>query len=195
MNIVAVLMLKNENRLIPYLNKRNPPYTMLEQCLSKVAEIADGIIIIDNGSTDGSQEVYNRFANKILEIKYNLPDLKFNDIRDRSWLLEKASETKAKFMLQVDGDEVHEDAGIKWIKDYAENNASPVQILFPFINLWRSRDRYRTDKWNNSKQPRMWYLPDLRINGGSHELKGIIHSYAFDYPFGYPVKVADTKVI
>lgn len=182
--IVAGLMLKNENRFIFNKNfEEKPKFSMLEQCLNRVSEIADYIIIVDNDSTDGSRDIYEKYE-KIIHVKYN-KNLNFSDFRDRDYIINEAKKTDAKWMIMVDGDEVFEDNSVSWIKNFAQDNKNlkeNTRVWFKYINLWRSRTKYREDKWNSSKFARMFSLNNLKINGEE------LHSY--DITFSTP-EIAD----
>lgn len=58
MKISVCLMVKNEE-------------TFLEACLKSVQSIADEIVIVDTGSTDGTLQIAGRFADKLISIPFN----------------------------------------------------------------------------------------------------------------------------
>lgn len=171
--ITSCLMLKNENRFIfNEKYEKKPNKTMLEQCLDRVSQISDFIIVVDNGSDDGSLDVYKKY-DKIILVKNN-KNLSFSDYRDRKYLINEAKKTESKWMMMIDGDEVFEDRAVEWIREFAEKNYNPdknIRVWFKYINLWRFRTKYRVDKWNSSKFSRMWTLDGLKINGAD------LHSY------------------
>lgn len=165
--IIAGLMLKNENRLI-FNDKfdKKPKYSMLEQCLDCVNKIADEIIIVDNNSDDNSDFIYSKYK-KIIHIKKNI-ETNFSDFRDRDYLISEAKKRNGDWFLMVDGDEVFEDSAINWIKSFSNNKNNEnknIRVNFKYINLWRSRKKFRIDKWNSSKFFRLWSLKNLKIIG------------------------------
>jgi hypothetical protein len=178
--IVAGLMLKNENRFIYNCNyEQKPKLSMIQQCLNRVSDIADYIIIVDNDSDDGSKDIYKDYE-KIIHIKYN-KDLNFSDFRDRKYLIDEGKKTDAKWFMMIDGDEVFEDNSVEWIKKFCnddKNLSRNTRIWFKYVNLWRGRKKYRIDKWNSSKFARIWTLEELKINGED------LHSY--DVTFNSP---------
>jgi len=89
MKIVAILRIKNE---ILVINK----------CLAKLSELVDEIIVLDNGSTDGTQNVYVNFP-KITKILHTEG---YDEGRDKVMLLDEARKTNPDWILWIDGDEV-----------------------------------------------------------------------------------------
>lgn len=173
-------MLKDENRYIPHADGSLPPYTMLEQCLRRVRSIAGQMFIVDNGSTDGSKAVYQKYADIV---SYKPADRPFDDVRDRKHLLAMAQANGAKWMLVVDGDEVLEDKATDYIHSLVEvydemENTDNIVVFFEYINLWRSRKRYRTDAWSGDRYARLFTLKNLELVGTP------LHDYTFRHTEG-----------
>lgn len=172
-------MLRDENRLIKHEDGTlpNPPITMLEQCLRRLRSLVDAIYIVDNGSIDGSHEVYERFSDIIKYVRYHPRNIPFDDCRDRKILLEEVKKDSMDWVICIDGDEVYEDAMDDYVKTFCATH-SPLDhyaLKFHYINLWRGRMRYRIDKWNNSWYFRMFSVPDLEIIGTP------LHNYNFEF--------------
>jgi glycosyltransferase involved in cell wall biosynthesis len=178
--IAAILMLKNENRFILNEDGSPPPYTMLGQCLRRLESLVGHILVVDNGSTDCSRGLYQRYVDNVV---YNDPNLPFDDVRDRRRLLAMAKNTGAKWMLVVDGDEVLEDKATDYIHSLVEvydemENTDNIAVHFEYINLWRSRTRYRTDAWSNIWFPRLFTTNRLELDGTA------LHNYHFRFSSG-----------
>lgn len=182
--LCAVLMLKDENRFI--LNedgtKCNPPMTMLEQNIRSLNKYVDEIYIVDNGSTDGSDSVYEKYKydngnGRIVYLHKNDPNLPFDDVRDRKIMLNKAKERGMKWLLVVDGDEIYEDRSVEWIKNYCRNEDLSINhiVSFHYINFWRSRTKYRVDKWFTSYFMRLFSVNNLILSGTA------LHNYSFNH--------------
>lgn len=91
MKLVAILRIKNG---LPFV----------KPCLSKLEELVDEIIVLDNGSTDGTLENYKDFK-KIVEIIYTKD---FDEGRDKNLLLTAAKKRKPDWILMIDSDEIFE---------------------------------------------------------------------------------------
>lgn len=183
--ICAIMMLKNENRFIMHDDGKKPEYTMLEQNLRRLKSLVEEVYIVDNGSKDGSKEIYEKYRkDPIFYTQYNDENLPFDDVRDRVVLLEVAKRRGMKWMLVVDGDEIYEERADKWIHEFTQSNDHERHwgIKFHYINFWRSRLKYRTDAWNGSWFERLYSLKDLRIFGTA------LHNYGFQF-------IVDNKVI
>lgn len=179
-NICAILMLKNENRYILNEDGSKPQYTMLEQVIRRLKSIVEEVYIVDNGSTDGSREVYDKYKDVLIKyIVYNDPDLPFDDVRDRKILFEKAKERGMKWMLVVDGDEVYEDKATEWIHQFCQQDPhAHLNAKFHYVNIWRGRKKYRVDAWHNSWFARLYSIHNLVLFGDP------LHSYHFRYALG-----------
>lgn len=174
-------MLKDENRFIHHEDGRKPKYTMLEQNLRRLQSLVGEVYIVDNASEDGSEEVYDKYKDSLINyIRYNPKDLKFDDVRDRRILLEKAKERNMKWLLVVDGDEIYEDSADKYMHDFCKSN-SPYghhALKFLYVNFWRGREHYRTDAWNASWFPRLFSINNLVLTGTA------LHNYSFQFQSG-----------
>lgn len=176
--ICAVMMLKNENRFICHEDGRKPKYTMLEQCLRRISLIVEEVYIVDGNSSDGSKDIYEKYKGELITfIRYHDATEKFDEMY-RGEMMLKAQERGMKWMIVLDGDEVYEDGATKWIHNFCDNtdNNELVVAKFHYINFWRSRTKYRTDKWSTSYFKRLFAVnKDLVMIGGK------LHNYAFVY--------------
>ena len=91
--IALCMIVKNEEKII-------------ERCLSSVLPLIDSWVIIDTGSTDGTQDKIKKFFKKVgLRGKlHEKPWVNFGT--NRSEVLELARETDADYCLMIDSDEV-----------------------------------------------------------------------------------------
>jgi len=163
MKLVAILRVKNE---ILYIRK----------CLKRLSELVDEIIVLDNGSTDGTLEVYNDFP-KLIQL---LQTEGFDEGRDKIMLLEAAKERQPDWILWLDGDEVFEKSLTRDdLNKYM--NSSANKISFRLINFWMNEQdvRYGGSYFLYSiyPRPRMWrntegsFFLDKKIHNG--EIQGI----------------------
>lgn len=142
-DIGAILMLRNENKLVHGQGDAPPPFTMLRQQLEHL-QFCRRVYVLDGMSTDGSRDVYREFSNVSV---IDQPD-RFDENVFLNMLLGKLKEENlCGWMLNLDGDELLEEEGVNWLRSFAsEPHAEPhITVRFNYVNLWRSRRWYRTD--------------------------------------------------
>jgi glycosyltransferase involved in cell wall biosynthesis len=135
MKITAILRIKDE---ILYGSR----------CLEKLSELVDDIIVLDNGSTDGTLEMYKKFP----KIKKVLQTVGFDEGRDKCLLLEEAKKDNPDWILWTDADEVFENNFTRQdIDRYMSSGFN--RIVFRMCNFWLSESHCRYDG--------EWYLYSL----------------------------------
>lgn len=163
MKLAAILRIKNQIQTI-------------DECMQKLSEIADEIIVLDNGSTDGTLESYKKYS-KITKI---LNTIGFDEGRDKIMLLEEAKKTDADWLLWIDADEVFEK---HFTREVAERymRSRYNRVVFRMCNFWLSRERCRYDHeyylYTLHPQRSMWrnmpsaYFKNLVIHNG--DIQGV----------------------
>ena len=164
-HVIAMLMTKNENylRVGDDLWKPKHDLSMIEQYLFDIQHYVDGVVVVYNKKSndgkyqksDGTLEILQT-AKVVKKIHINPMDqLNFDGSRDRQILFDMAKEFDPEFFFTIDADEIACDQIVNWLP-HAFNDRNTNLWYFKEINLWRSRIKYRTDKWNNSWFPRLF---------------------------------------
>lgn len=163
MKLVAILRIKDE---ISYVRR----------CLDKLSELVDEIIVLDNGSTDGTYEVYSTY-HKIVEV---LQTEGFDEGRDKIMLLDAAKKRNPDWILWTDADEVFEAPMNRQVMEsYMQSKYN--QILFRMCNFWLSENMFRIDgkyfEYTLHPQRSMWrnvesaYFANKKIHNG--DIQGV----------------------
>lgn len=182
MKLVAILRVKNEMPIIA-------------ACLTKLSELADEIIVLDNGSTDGTLQLYPSFK-KIVAI---LKTEGYHEGRDKCLLLLKAKERNPDWLLWTDGDEVFETACTrKNMERYMRSRYD--RIRFRMCTFWMNERKFRIDgklllhtlepqrsMWRNNSHA---YFSNKKMHSG--DIRGI-RGATYISPFrikhyGYPTQ-------
>lgn len=140
----------------------------LDRCLSHARPYVDEIVIVDTGSTDGTQDIAKRYADVYDEIEW--PN-SFALARNHSFDLATGD-----FILVLDGDEYIEDeAGWKLIREVIEDEEVASAQL---------RVRNELGPGKLMAADRMWQervfknVPDLRYSGRVHnQIEASLHKY------------------
>ncbi|WP_224360798.1 glycosyltransferase [Hyalangium versicolor] len=93
-----------EPRLIAAYRVKNAEATLRES-LEATARFADGIVVLDDGSSDGTRALCEHHP---AVLRYEYQDLPFHERRDRNRVLTMAAEQGADWIISIDSDEVFE---------------------------------------------------------------------------------------
>ena len=175
MKIVAILRTKNS-------------LFVLDECLTKLSSLVDEIIILDNGSTDGTLDVVKKFP-KVVQIIFNDDTNNFHEGRDMNLLLTEAKKRNPDWITMAWPDEVFEKHLTRNIIDgYMHSRYNCVN--FRMCHFWLSMRYCRYDrrwlKYTLAPQRQMWrnlseaYFNDVVIHPGM--IRGI-NSKIYVSPF------------
>ncbi len=179
MKLIAILRIKDQ-------------IDVIDECLSKLSTLADEIIVLDNGSTDGTLEKYADYP-KIASV---LKTEGYDEGRDKIMLLNEAKKRKPDWILWIDADEVFEDHFSRAIVEkYMQSRYN--RVAFRMCNFWLGRERCIYDGqyylYNLHPQRSMWknmesaYFKDQKLHNG--DIRGVLgRTYLSPYRlkhFGY----------
>jgi len=167
MKLVAILRAKNE-------------ILVIRNCLSRLSELVNEIIVLDNGSTDGTLNAYKEFP-KVVKI---LQTEEYHEGRDKILLLEEAKKRNPDWILWIDSDEIFEKHFTRnVIEKYMQSKHN--RITFRLCHFWQSEKRCRIDKvfflYSLHPQRSMWrnvpvaYFKDQKMHNG--DIRGIKGGY------------------
>lgn len=169
MKIVAFLQLYNENE------RGN-----LRRCLDNCKSWADEIVIYDDASTDGSQEVYLEYTDKDLILFGNKNE--FNrELFHKQELLRIALKLNPDWIGWIDGDAIFDryiTTGLPQIIESA-NQMGVDGVFFHNLNLWKDECWYRMDNLYNN----LWHCCLWKNNGNLH-YKPVDSLHKQQYPNG-----------
>lgn len=163
MKLVAILRIKDQ-------------ILTINDCFLKLSEIVDEIVVLDNGSTDGTLEVYSQFP-KVITILHTVG---FDEGRDKILLLEEAKKRNPDWILWIDADEIFENHFTREVAE-AYMNSNYNRIVFRMCNFWLSHTQCRYDSeyylYTLHPQRSMWrnvdsaYFKNLVIHNG--DIQGV----------------------
>lgn len=122
--------------LLPVFNRED----LLPQCLEALAPAVDGIIALDDGSTDETPHIL-RQEPKVIEILTKPPKslAEWNDAANRLLLYEAAHAYHPEWLLCVDSDEILEPT-FQVYKDYLMDQSSRIWgYVFPLVAIYQDK--------------------------------------------------------
>lgn len=129
-------------------------------CIKSLLAFSDEVVVVDGGSTDGTWEELEDWANKEERLKVHQIVRDWSHSRfavfDGAQKAEARSKCNSEFLWQMDCDEVvHEDDCEKIIKLCKNFPMQADLVSLPVIEYWGSQDKVRADinpwKWRLSK--------------------------------------------
>jgi len=153
---------------------------IFRESLDKISEFADEIIVVDNGSTDGTLEIYEEYP----QITKVAPTEGFDEGRDKILGTKLAKEHGADWIFCIDADHVPETRFTKEkVQEMMANNEVSC-YWFRTVQFWRNKQEYRVDmRWKPGYElamfrntPESGFLPQ-KIHGGPQNIKGK-HEYS-----------------
>lgn len=135
----------------------------IEIMLNYIYPIVDEIIILDNGSTDGTQDIIRNFPDEKAKIKLyidaqNCPrynaETGWDEPRRRNFTFSRAS---GDWIMVLDPDECFEPRFAKAVREMMKDERYDV-YFFPTINFWNTIEIYRVGhpNWYPVPHARLW---------------------------------------
>ncbi len=198
-------MIENKKYKIIAVSRIKDSILTISEFLYRLTNLVDAIVIIDNGSTDGTKEVYKYFDDFILEIKDTEG---FNEGRDRILGLELARKYNPEWILYLDSDELFEEGFRKKELTRLLNKKNTDVYVFRLFHFWNSKIFYRFDKkylnYTLNYQPRLArnikeiYMKDKIIHSGFFygALRGRIKKHSarlLHYGYIYKKQINDKR--
>lgn len=128
---------------------------VIERCLESVKPIIDTWVIVDTGSTDGTQKIIKKYLKKIPGKLYNRPWINFEHNRNEAL---KLAQGKADYILIMDADDL-----LRFAKDFQLPSLEQELYFFEF-------------DYNGTRYKR----PQLIKSGLPWKWVGVLHEY-LDY--------------
>lgn len=145
MTIIALLQARNEERF-------------LKGWLENVAPAVDGIVALDDGSSDGTAEILAAHP-KLLELQSNPAGQPWNEYANQVGLIKAGRRHGAEWFLCLDADERLEERfvnGIRAIVAEADDRKLDALALQLF-DLWNDRRHYRVDgRWGTQARYKLF---------------------------------------
>ncbi|MBK6912087.1 MAG: methyltransferase domain-containing protein [bacterium] len=129
--MICQMRIKNEER-------------WLNDVLDQIALVADGVVILDDGSTDNTPALCAAHP-AVIEYAYQA-GASLDEARDKNLLLQMAMRHRPDWLLCMDGDELLEDGAAPRIYDAIRHCPAHVSTLdVQFLYMWDDLDHYRSD--------------------------------------------------
>lgn len=147
----------------------------IRESLERTSEFADEIVVLLARSQDRTEEIARSFPKVSVVEVWNEPEHPFDEQAERDWLLQKAIERGATWVISVDGDEVYEKKFVEMVPRLMRN---PNPQIFGYWCNWRTiwdqdkdgREMFRSDGIFGGFQNYRFFkvLPGMKIEKNSN---------------------------
>jgi len=165
-----------KNKLVAMLRVKDG-ILFIERWLGRMENLVDEIVVVDNGSTDGTFEIIKRHP-KVTMLERTEG---FHEGRDRIILLEMAKKRNPDWLIGLDVDEIFEDALERKHLDKMMNSRIFNAFGFRRYHMWGDEQHYQgkfKDIFELSQHSRYLYrnvdtlfVRNVKIHGGVEGLK------------------------
>ena len=128
--VLAIITAKNEEELLP-------------QCLDQLGRLCDGVVVLDDGSSDSTPEI---LCNHPAVVKFIRKDSAlWHDGGNKLQLVYEAQEFEPEWLLNFDADDLFEEKAYSLFQGLLESPEEVKVYRFQYFHLWDSRTHYRCD--------------------------------------------------
>ena len=121
----------------------------IRESMERASEFSDEIICLFARSSDRTKEIALSFPKVTAWEEWSEPEHPFDEQAERNWLLQKAIERGADWVISIDGDEVYEDKFVKMVPALLANpNPHILGYWYNWRTIWDKIDgveMYRAD--------------------------------------------------
>lgn len=138
---------------------RNEEERYLEKMLTSLQNCIDEAVIIDDASTDNTEKICrDALPGVVLHLITNRQSMFADESSLRKLQWEATIKTNPEWILNLDADEIVEEAFWKDIDNLIDDNASANAFSFPLYDMW-NETQYRDDEfWNAHKRHHSFLL-------------------------------------
>ena len=132
--------------LLAMMAVRNEANRFLQPVLDRLSTLADGIVILDDASTDHTPELCRAHPQVIRFERLSTPLFPHNEAQLREKLWQLTVELNPDWILAVDADEIFETRNGREISAFLQQTQYEL-ITFPVYHFWGDFRHYRVDRW------------------------------------------------
>ncbi|HBR28642.1 MAG TPA: glycosyl transferase [Firmicutes bacterium] len=168
----------NKRSLLAMMAVRNEAERYLKPVLDRLSTYVDGIVILDDASTDGTPDLCRAHPKVIRFERLTTPLFVQNEAALRRKLWDLTVEAAPTWVLALDADEVLETRAVAELPHLLAQTRCDL-ITFPVYHFWGDLRHYRVDHWWHPSRGRTACLHRYQPNRSYHWPSRALHSGRF----------------